>query len=92
MTEPVLPAAAELSVHDLFRSHGKALVELKRRGVIRSRSLVGEVGEYLAAAMYGGALAAPVTAGYDLVDPAGRRIQVKARPSTATPPPGGSTG
>lgn len=79
MTESVLPAAAELSVHDLFRAHGEVLAELRSRGVIRTRGVVGEVGEYLAAGMYTGSLAAPVNAGYDLVDQAGRQIQVKTR-------------
>jgi hypothetical protein len=85
MTEPVLPAAAELSVHDLFRAHGEVLTELKHRGIIRTRSLVGDVGEFLAAGMYGGALTAPVTAGHDLVLPDGRQIQVKTRAFDSDP-------
>lgn len=79
MTKPVLPAVAALSVHDLFSAHGEVLAELKARGVIRTRGVVGEVGEYLAAGMYTGSLAAPVTAGYDLIDHSGRQIQVKTR-------------
>lgn len=85
MTEPVLPAAAALSVHDLFRAHGEILTELSHRQVIRTRSLVGDVGEYLAAGMYGVALAAPVTAAYDLTDGSGRRIQVKTRAFATDP-------
>ena len=85
MTEPVLPAAAALSAHDLFRAHGEILTELTRRRIIRTRSLVGDVGEYLAAGMYGAALAAPVTAEYDLTDTSGRRIQVKTRAFATDP-------
>jgi hypothetical protein len=85
MTEPVLTAADELSVHDLFRAHGEVLTELTRRKVIRSRSLVGDVGEYLAAAMYEAVLAPPVTAAFDLTDAAGRRIQVKTRAFNSGP-------
>jgi hypothetical protein len=55
------------------------LVELKRRGIIRTADLVGGVGEHLALRMYGGVLASNGTKAYDLTDPGDRLIQVKAR-------------
>ena len=55
------------------------LAELKRRHVIRSGNLVGDFGEYLAAAMYGVVLSRKGKAGFDLIDKGGRRVQVKTR-------------
>lgn len=78
MSEPVLPGLPGLSVHDLLRVPGEVLEELKRRGIIRGRSVVGDIGEYLAAAMYGVELPSRGTPGFDLIC-GGLRIQVKAR-------------
>lgn len=79
MSEPVLPALAGLSVHDLLRVPHEVLVELRRRGIVRGRNVTGDIGEYLAAAMYNVERADPGTPGYDLVDGADLRVQVKTR-------------
>lgn len=85
MSEPVLPALAGLSVHDLLRVPHEVLVELRRREIVRGRNVTGDIGEYLAAAMYNVERAAPGTAGFDLVDGAGLRVQVKTRAFSTKP-------
>jgi len=71
-----MPKAAELSevlerakavAADYYRLTGKPL------------GITGEVGEYLAAKHLGLDLADARTAGYDAVDRAGRKVQIKAR-------------
>lgn len=68
-----------LSNHELLEMPFALLVELKRRGIIRTADLVGGVGEHLALRMYGGVLASNGTKAYDLTDPEDRLIQVKTR-------------
>jgi len=65
--------------HELLAMPFALLVELKRRGIIRTADLIGGVGEHLALRMYGGVIASVGTKAYDLTDPEGRLIQVKAR-------------
>lgn len=55
-----------------------AIGDLVRLGVIRSRVLVGDLGEVIAANFYGVDLAPVLTPGYDLVTLDGKRVQVKA--------------
>lgn len=50
---------------------------LKATGLLRTNSLVGDVGEWVAARYYGVELADTVTRGYDLTIADGRRVQVK---------------
>lgn len=85
MSEPILPALTGLSVHDLLRVPHEVLEELRRREIVRGRNVTGDIGEYLAAAMYNVERAAPGTAGFDLVDAAGLRIQVKTRAFAINP-------
>lgn len=85
MSEPVLTALASLSVHDLLRVPHEVLAELRRRKILRGRNATGDIGEFLAAAIYNMERAIPGTAGYDLVDDAGRRIQVKTRAFSTNP-------
>lgn len=85
MSERVLTALAGLSVHDLLRVPHEVLAELRRREILRGRNATGDIGEFLAAAMYNVERASPGTAGYDLVDGAGLRIQVKARAFSTNP-------
>ncbi len=59
------------------REQRAAIDELMRLGVIRSRGLVGDLGEQLAAAYYRVELERASTPGYDLVSPERGRIQVK---------------
>ena len=54
-----------------------AIEELRRLGVIRSKVLVGDLGELVAANFYGGDLAPAFTEGYDVLTPGGDRVQVK---------------
>lgn len=71
----VLRAMARLTKAE--RARRRAINDLLALGVIRSRGIVGELGEALAAAFYGVQLALPSTAGYDLVTRDGVRVQVK---------------
>lgn len=71
-------AASDL---ELILTSQLVLVELRQRNVIRSANLVGDFGEYLAAAMYEVPLARKGEAGFDLIDATDRRIQVKTRTS-----------
>jgi hypothetical protein len=66
------------------RARREAIAELMKLGVIRSRSLVCDLGEAIAAAYYGVTLAPPATPGYDLETTDGRRVQVKTLRCTAT--------
>ncbi|MFC8411505.1 DUF6998 domain-containing protein [Arthrobacter sp. NPDC057259] len=69
-------SASEL---ELIETLERVKAELKRRDLVRTRSTVGDFGEYLAVAMYGGALSPKGSAGYDLIDSKGRKVQVKTR-------------
>jgi uncharacterized protein DUF6998 len=63
----------------------EAIGELKELGVVRSRSFVGDYGEELAKRYYRvDELEPPSNAGYDLVRPDGKRVQVKTLRSTPT--------
>ena len=64
------------------RAHRAAVGELMRLGVVRSRTLVGDLGEALAARFYGVDLAPASTPGYDLVTREGARVQVKTLRTT----------
>ena len=68
------------------RERRAAIEELIRLGVVRSRVLVGDLGERVAADYYGVDLAPVFTPGYDLVDRRGRRVQVKTLRGTPTGP------
>jgi len=59
------------------RAQRAAIENLIGLGVVRSRVLVGDLGEQIAARYYGVELAPVFTPGYDLVDHHGRRVQVK---------------
>lgn len=60
------------------RARREAIDDLIRLGVVRSRRLVGDIGEALAAHYYGVALASNAnTPGYDLKTTDGRRVQVR---------------
>jgi len=63
----------------LLADLGTIAVELKQRGLGRTTQVLGELGERLALDVYGGTLETPNAPDIDLVDAAGRRIQVKAR-------------
>jgi hypothetical protein len=54
-----------------------AIKQPRRLGAIRSKVLVGDLGELVAVNFYGGELAPVFTEGYDVRAPDGRRVQVK---------------
>jgi hypothetical protein len=68
------------------RERRAAIDELIRLGVIRSHTLVGDLGELIAARYYCVDLPSPFTPGYDLVDRQGNRVQVKTLRATPTRP------
>ncbi|TYL51176.1 DUF6998 domain-containing protein [Agromyces mariniharenae] len=69
-----------MTLPDLLSLYGAIQREFQRRGVSRTAgSIEGEIGERLALMVYGGTLPPPGTKAYDLIDAAGRRIQVKTR-------------
>jgi hypothetical protein len=68
------------------RERHAAIGDLVRLGAVRSRVLVGDLGEQLASAYYAVPLAPQFTPGYDLIDSEGRRVQVKTLRGTPTRP------
>lgn len=59
------------------RARRSAVNDLKALGVVRSRSLVGDLGEVLAVRFYGVQLEPPSAPGFDLRTPGGQRVQVR---------------
>jgi len=64
---------------ELLAELGAIAVDLKQRGLGRTKQVLGELGERLALEVYGGTLEIPNAPDIDLIDADGRRIQVKAR-------------
>ena len=80
----------EASVPELLAGYAATLVELRRRGVLRTNNApVGDYAEWLLAHTLGGALADSTSAkSYDVTLPDRRRVQVKARLVTDPPQAG----
>ncbi|MGP0225140.1 DUF6998 domain-containing protein [Paenarthrobacter sp. NCHU4564] len=78
MIDQVAPLASHTN-HELLSLPHTVQTELKSRGIIRTSDVVGGVGEHISQRMYGGALSPVGTRAYDLIDAAGRRVQVKTR-------------
>jgi hypothetical protein len=76
-TEPLSDLMARRAA--LLAELGTITAELKLRGLSRTDNVVGELGEHLALQVYGGTLEITNARDIDLVDTAGRRIQVKVR-------------
>lgn len=69
---------------DLLRIHARVIDELRRREVVRSKNNpVGDYAEWLVASRLGMTLERKSKAGYDAVDAAGVRFEIKARRVTA---------
>ncbi|MBB0990175.1 hypothetical protein G6009_01585 [Dietzia sp. SLG510A3-30A2] len=68
---------AGLSVGELLRLWAGSTKELKRRGAIQTRNMVGEIAESVAHAYLGGTRGSFSQAGWDLLTDAGERVQVK---------------
>lgn len=79
MTTDHAAHVAALTNHELLAMHIAVQDELKHRGIIRTAGTTGEVGEHLGLRMYGGNLVPTVTKARDLIDPGGRRLQIKTR-------------
>jgi hypothetical protein len=68
------------SIKGLLRLHSSVINELKNREVVRTKNNpVGDYTEWLVAKALGLELAANSSAGYDGIDPAGVKIQIKGR-------------
>lgn len=71
---------SETSLRELLITHVTVLDEIRNRGLARTRgSLAGELGERIVLAAYGGSLVTAGQKSIDLIDSAGRTIQVKTR-------------
>lgn len=77
MAEPLADLMARRAA--LLAELGTIAVELKQRGLGRTKQVLGELAERLALEVYGGTLETPNAPNIDLIDSGGRRIQVKAR-------------
>ena len=66
-----------LSVADLLRLWAGSTTELKARGVIQTRNMVGEIAEAVAHAYLGGKRGSFSQPGWDILTDAGERVQVK---------------
>lgn len=74
-SRPSVPGSR--SVLEDLQLFAEAGERLRAAGLLRSNSLVGDVGEWIAARYYGVQLAQTRTQGYDLITSDGRRVQVK---------------
>lgn len=82
MTAPVSAADrfAACSVTELLSQHSQVLSELRRRGICRSsNNPTGDYCEWLVAKQLGLALETNSAKGFDAVDAAGTRYQIKGR-------------
>ena len=68
---------ADLSVAQLLRLWAGCNRELKARGVIQTRNMVGEIAEAVGLAYLGGVRGSFSQAGWDVMTEAGERVQVK---------------
>ena len=75
-----------LTVAELLNLYSQVLRELRERGVIRTKNLVGDIAEGLVASRLGLVLATSSNAGYEALDPNGMRYQVKSRLPTPENP------
>jgi hypothetical protein len=74
------PPEEQKTVAELLAGYAQTLVELRRRGVVRtSNAPAGDYGEWLTAKALGGTLADRSVKSYDVTLPTGKRVQVKAR-------------
>ena len=81
----------KVSTTDLIQIYSQILVELKHRSVIRTKNLVGDMGEYLVIDHYNKTselpkltLAPPGTKSVDAISSDGRRYAIKSTSSSLT--------
>jgi len=69
-----------MTVRELLAAYVSIIDELLSRGLVRTRNPpLGDIAEHIVWKAYGGQLAANSAKSYDIIDAAGRRVQVKAR-------------
>jgi len=69
-----------MTVRELLAAYVSIIDELLARGLVRTRNPpLGDIAEHIVWKAYGGQLAANSAKSYDIIDAAGRRVQVKAR-------------
>ena len=77
----------KLSIKALLQTQANIILELKEREVVRTKNNpIGDFTEWLVAQAYGLELANNSKTGYDAIDAAGSKIQIKGRRVTADNP------
>ena len=91
MSSNLLSDFASLSIQDLIKVYGQIILELKRRGAIRSRNVIGDLGESLAIDFYNSTpglpklqVAPPSTQNVDALSKNGERYSIKATTGNIT--------
>lgn len=81
----------DLDDDDLIYAYGDLLLELKRRKIIRSKNVIGDLGEYTAIAHYKNTSSLPTlseaplnTKAFDAVSKNGKRYSIKTTTGTIT--------
>ena len=87
----MIPEIDKVETIDLIKIYSQIITELKDRKVIRTKNLIGEMGEYLVIDHYNRTsglakltIAAPGTKGIDAVSRDGKRYAIKATSSKLT--------
>ena len=73
----------DLTVDDLLHFYCDVLSQLRHRGIVRSSNLVGDYTEWLVSTKMGLSLCRNSNAGYDALDSAGVKYQIKGRQLTS---------
>jgi hypothetical protein len=76
----------KLTVPELLQLNAWILGELRHRGIVRTKNLLGDYTEWLVAKTLNLRLSGNSTAGYDAVDDEGNRFQIKGRQPTPENP------
>ena len=87
----MIPEIDKVETTDLIKIYSQIITELKDRKVIRTKNLIGEMGEYLVIDHYNKTsglpkmtIAAPGTKGIDAVSRDGKRYAIKSTSSNLT--------
>ncbi|MDB5704402.1 MAG: hypothetical protein JWN66_1518 [Sphingomonas bacterium] len=85
--EPATPLSGGVTNRDLMRLYGNVIDELRERGVVRTGNApLGDYAEHLFSSAFGWSLTSNSAAGYDAIDSARLRFQIKARRLRANVP------
>lgn len=66
-----------LNTHDIVNLWADSTAEMKRRGIVRTRNVIGDLAETIAEAHLHGTRGSFSNKGWDLTTPDGERVQVK---------------